>query len=166
MVLISELAMCMSRYDRRNQLLCWYTDGIYLCTKIRGIADKIEAECKRRNLQYGSVRAREMLVGRDYTSFEHAMTPYSIYKISIYKSLEAFDKKLQKLHADCCVSALKKKQLADWAVTTFNSYGELEDRYSDAYSVWIQPSSEVPIGISKTLEEHEDEVETHWVESR
>ena len=163
MVLISEKAMCMSDYDRRNQLVCWYTDGINLCTHNCYIAEKIEAECKRRNLEYMSVRAREMLVGNHYTHLEYVMNPYSIYKICIAKSLEAYDKKLQKLHADGCVPALKKKQLADWAVTKFNCYGVLEGRYSDAYSVWIQPSSEVPNCISMTLEEREDEVETHWV---
>ena len=82
MVLISELAMCMSRYDRRNQLLCWYTDGINLCTHVWGIAKKIKTECKRRKLKYKYIRARD------------AMIPYNIYKIHIGKSLKAFNKKL------------------------------------------------------------------------
>ena len=177
MVQLSELAMCMSKFDRRNQLLCWYTDGIYLCTENSAVADQIKAECKRRNLEYMSVLAREMDRGREYTSFEHAMIPYSIHKIYIYWSLEENDVKLQKLrargitpameiwklHAACCVPASKKKKLADWAIATFNRYCELEDHNPDSYVVWIQPSSEVPLTILKTLEEHEDDVETHWV---
>ena len=58
MVLISEKAMCMSRLDRRNQLLRWYDDGINLCTKNRGISKKIKAECKRRKLKHMPGRAR------------------------------------------------------------------------------------------------------------
>ena len=69
-------------------------------------------------------------------------------------SLEAYDNELQKLRArGCnpdmelwklraadCVPALEKKQLADWAITTFNRYQDLEVR-----SVWIQPTSEIPL---------------------
>ena len=176
MVLISDEAMCMSRYNRTKQKLKWYTDGINLCTQIRDIADKIEAECKRRKIDYTSVLARELLADKDYTSFDLAMVDYNIYKICIsgsLESLEAYDKKVQKLHAPYCVPALKKKQLADWAVTTFNCDGEIEepmilDRYSTAYNVWIQPSSDVqyPLSHSRTIEELEEEVETHWVEFR
>ena len=76
-------------------------------------------------------------------------------------SLEAYDNELQKLRAGgCkpnmklwklraadCVPALEKKQLADWAITKFNCYGEdeIRPRKSTSYSVWIQPSSEVPL---------------------
>ena len=74
-------------------------------------------------------------------------------------SLEAYDNELQKLRAGgCepdmklwklraadCVPALEKKQLADWAITKFNLYHDLEVRSSNFYSVWIQPSSEVPL---------------------
>ena len=72
MTQISEQAMCMSRFDRRNQLVCWYADGINLCTHVRGIAGKIKVECKRRNLKYVYARARD-----------------NIYKIHIGKSLKA-----------------------------------------------------------------------------
>ena len=82
MVLLSEKAMCMSEYDRRNQLACWYTDGINLCTKNCYMAEKIKAECKRRNLKYGYIRARDTMI------------PYNIYKIHIGKSLKVFNKKL------------------------------------------------------------------------
>ena len=74
-------------------------------------------------------------------------------------SLEAYDNELQKLRArGCkpdmklwklraadCVPALEKKQLADWAITTLNLYHDLEVHSSNFYSVWIQPSSEVPL---------------------
>ena len=82
MTQISEKAMCMSRLDRRNQLVCWYGDGINLCTKNRGITKKIKAECKRRNLKYKHIRARDTMI------------PYNIYIIHIGKSLKAFNKKL------------------------------------------------------------------------
>ena len=75
-------------------------------------------------------------------------------------SLEAYDNELQKLRArGCepdmelwklravdCVPALEKKQLADWAVTTFNKNWNRnkEGPNSANYLVWIQPSSEVP----------------------
>ena len=162
--------MCMSRYNRTKQKLKWYTGGIYLCTQICDIADKIEAECKRRNIKYTSVWARDLLADENYTSIEIAMTGYNIYKIYISKSLEATGLN-KKLHAGYCVPALKKKQLADWAVTTFNGEGEIEeptclDRYSDSYNVWIQPSSDVMNPLTSTLEEIEEGVETHWIKFR
>ena len=156
----------MSTYNRKNQILNWYTDGIYLCTEICGIADEIEAECKRRNLSYSRVWTRELLVGKEYSSLDLSLMGHDICKIGIAESLEAFDKKLQKLHAPYCVPALKKKQLADWAVTTFNMFGDLEGRYSDAYSVWIQPSSDVQLARGSSLEEIEEGVETQWVKFR
>ena len=176
MAQLSELAMYMSDFNRKNQLPCWYTDGIYLCTENSAIAAQIETECKRRNLDYDSVLVREM--SRHYTSFERAMIPYSTHKIYIYWSLEECDARLQKLrasgyepnmeiwkgHAACCVSALKKKQLADWAITTFNRYTIAEGRNKNHYDVWIQPGKEVPLYKSMTLEELENEVYTHWVE--
>ena len=178
MAQLSELARCMSDFNRKNQLLCWYTDGIYLCTENSAIAAQIKTECKRRNLDYDSVLAREMSRSSHYTSFEYAMIPYSIHKIYIYWSLEECDARLQKLrasgyepimeiwkgHAACCVPELKKKQLADWAITTFNRYTIAEGRNKNHYDVWIQPGKEVPHCISMTLEEHENEVYTHWVE--
>ena len=55
------------------------------------------------------------------------------------------DMELWKLHAADCVPALEKKQMADWAITTFNFYHDLEVRSSNFYRVWIQPSSERPL---------------------
>ena len=70
-------------------------------------------------------------------------------------SLEPYDKELQKLRARGvelnmimwnrgaadCVPALKKKQLADWAITKFNLYQDLDDHSSNSYSVWIRSQS-------------------------
>ena len=178
MAQLTELAMCMSDFNRKNQLLCWYTDGIYLCTKNDATAAQIETECERRNLDYDSVLARERSRSSHYTTFEHATIPYSIHKIYIYWSLEECDAKLQKLRASgyeprvdiwkgytaCCVPALKKKQLADWAITTFNRYAIAEGRNKNHYDVWIQPGKEVPNCITTISEEYGKEVYTHWVE--
>ena len=167
MVQLSNAAIRMSTVDRTKQELNWYTGGIYLCTQICDVADKIEAECKRRKIDYTSVWARELLAGKNYTSCDLAMGGYNIYKIYISKSLETtgLDKKL---HAGCGVPALKKKQLTDWAVTTFNDKEEpiWLDRYSDSYNVWIQPSSDVMNPITMTEEEYEEGHETHWIEFR
>ena len=178
MAQLSELAMCMSDINRKNQLLPWYTDGIYLCTKNTAIADEIETECKKRNLDYKSVLARDMSRSSPTKPFDHAMIPYNIHKIYIYWSLEEYDARLQKVydagcdpmveiwkgHAACCVPALKKKQLADWAITTFNRYTISEGRNKNHYDVWIQPGKEVSVCIGMTEEEDENDVRTHWVE--
>ena len=82
MTQLSEQSMCMSRFDRRNQQLCWYDDGIFLCTHVWGIAREIQRECKRRKLKYTYTRTRD------------AMIPHKLYKIRIGKSLKAFNKKL------------------------------------------------------------------------
>ena len=173
---LSELAMRMSTYDRKNHPLCWYADGIYLCTQNETIAAQIENECKRRNLDYGSVLARDMPMGFPTEPFDHAMVPYDIHKIHINWSLEECDAALQKAlasghepnmeiwkgHAACCVPALTKKHLADWAITKFNYYAIAEGRKKRFYDVWIQPGKEVPLCIGMTEEEYENGVETHW----
>ena len=178
MAQLSELAMCMSDRIRKNQLLHWYTDGIYLCTTNTAIAAQIETECKKRNLHYNSVLARDMSRSSPTGPFDHAMIPYDIHKIYIYWSLEECNARLQKAydagyepnveiwkgHAACCVPALKKKQLADWAITTFNHYAIGEGRNKRFYDVWIQPRKEVPLCIGMTEEEYENDVETHWLE--
>ena len=177
MAQLSELARRMSDFNRKNQLLCWYTDEIYLCTKNSAIAAQIETECKRRNLDYDSLLARERSRSSHYTAFELDTIPYSIHKIYIHWSLEECDAKLQELrtngyepimevwkgHAGCCVPALKKKQLADWAITTFNRYAIAEGQNKNHYDVWIQPGKEVPHWLTMS-DEYGKEVYTHWVE--
>ena len=160
MVRISEKAMCMSEYNRKNQLLCWYTGEINICTRSADVADKIKASCKRRNIVCGSVWTRELIVGRAYSYLDFCYTPYNICKISIPMSLEADNGVVQRY---CYVPASKKKRLADWAITTFNVFEEqIFPRNSDSYCVWIQPSSDVELFRGCSLEE-EDDVETQWV---
>ena len=79
---LSEQSMCMSRFDRRKQQLCWYDDGIFLCTPVRRIAREIQRECKRRKLKC------------TFNRTSNAMIPHRLYKIRISKSLKAFNKKL------------------------------------------------------------------------
>ena len=164
MVQISDNAMNMSWPDRTKQELSWYTGEINICTNDCTVAGEIEAECKHHNIVYDSVWTRELRVGREYSHLDLSTIPYDIYKISIPMSLEADNNpEVQKYLPGCYVPALKKKQLADWAVTTFN--GEetpLWPHISDSYCVWIQPSSDVELFRGCYLEE-EDDVETQWV---
>ena len=165
MVLISEKAMCMSEYNRKNQLLYWYTGGINICTRSGDAADEIIAECKRRNIVCGSVWTRELIVGREYSYLDLSYIPYNICKIGIPMSSEADNSEVQRYLANCYVPALKKKQLADWAIITFNVFEEqIWPRNSDCYCVWIQPSSDVELFRGCYLEE-EDDVETQWVKA-
>ena len=55
------------------------------------------------------------------------------------------DMELWELRAADCVPALKKKQLADWVITTFNVH-DLDVRNSAFYRVWIQSASEITFG--------------------
>ena len=129
MALISELAMCMSDRNRKNQLLCWYADEIYLCTKNHFTADLIVEECERRKIACGRRWTQGII-----------FTPDDVYQISIYKSQEEVDGK--ETCNRICVPALKKKRLADWAITKFNHYAIGEGRPQKFYEVWIQPGSE------------------------
>ena len=129
MELISELAMCMSDRNRKNQLLCWYTGEIYLCTKNHFTADQIVEECVRRKIACSRCWTQGIM-----------FAPNDVYQISIYKSLEEVDDK--ETCNRICVPALKKKQLAAWAVSKFNHYTIGEGRLQKFYEVWIQPGSE------------------------
>ena len=145
---LSELAMCMSSHDRKNHPLCWYADGIYLCTQNETIAAEIEKECERRNLDYGSVRARDLPMNSGAPHL-HVMVPYDIHKIYINWSSEECDAALQ-------------KRMADWAITKYNRYAIGEGRKKIFYDVWIQPAKEVPLCNGMTQEEYKDDVRTHW----
>ena len=60
-------------------------------------------------------------------------------------------------------TALERKQMADWAITTFN-YGE--PKFPDdliSYGVWIQPVREVNMVETACLGDYEEGHETHWV---
>ena len=168
MIPLSKAAMNMSWPDRTKQELSWYAGEINICTNGPAVAAEIEEECKRRNIVYGSVWTRELIVGRNYSHLDLTMIPYNIYKIKIPMSLEADNNpEVQKYLPGCYVPALKKKQLADWAVTTFNGEETPSRTYdSECYIVWIQPSSDVELyrGCGYFLEE--DGVETQWVKFR
>ena len=121
MAQLSELAVCMSDRNRKNQQLCWYADEFYLCTKNRFTAYQIVEECARRKIACARCWTQGIMFGPD-----------DVYKISIYKSLcKPF-----------CAPALKKKQLADWAIRKYNEYAIGEGRPQKFYEVWIQPGSE------------------------
>ena len=147
-LLLSTAAMNMSTVNRTIQELSWYDGGIYLCTHFpKGchIADEIEAECERRKIPFKSILVKELSVVKGEAS---ECANYDIRKVAI-RSPET--------------TALEKKQLADWAVTTFDDKEELKWAYKPcSYAVWIQPSSDV------TTDEVDDYfgLETHWVEFR
>ena len=146
-ILLSHTGMKMTAHNRNKQELNWYTEGIYLCTHFLNgsrIADKIEEECKRRKIPFKSILVKERPVVRgDVTESNGGTFDYDIRKVAIPQSPET--------------TALEKKQLVDWAVTTFNTGLSL---YSHA--VWIQPSSDVD---PKDVDDKSG-IETHWVEFR
>ena len=150
MVQLSNAAMRMSTVDRTKQELNWYDGGIYLCTIDFRIVDKIEAECQRRKIDYNSISVKELSMAKDEVSEGVVMSDYGIHKIGIHMSWKT--------------TALEKKQLADWAVTTFNDKeGPIWPRDPISYNVWIQPSCDVMNPITMTEEEYNLGLETHWV---
>ena len=116
MAQLSELAVCMSDRNRKNQLLCWYADEIYLCTKIRVIASEIRDECARRKILCAQCWTTGIPFGPD-----------DVYQISIYKSREVADDD-DEIWKGFCVAGLEKKKLADWAIRKFNKYAIGEGR--------------------------------------
>ena len=153
-LLLSDTAMNMTTGNKTIQELNWYAGGIYLCTHFPNgchIADEIEEECKRRKIPYKSILVKERSVARgDASESVDEIFDYDIRKVAIPQSPET--------------TALEKKQLADWAVTTFNDKEELKWAYkSYSYAVWIQPSSDV---MNADEVDNEFGLETHWVEFR
>ena len=152
MIPLSKAVIRMSTLDRTKQELNLYDGGIYLCTTNPRIARKIEEECQRRKIDYKSVCVQERSTDkRKVCSLAIECIPrYGIHKIGIHMSWKT--------------TALEKKQLADWAVTTFNDKeGPLCPHDPISYDVWIQPSSDVMNPITKSEEEYEQGHETHWV---
>ena len=78
MIHLSELSVCMSKLDRKNQQLCWYDNRVRLCTKVTNIAMKIKNECKRRGLKC--------------RYFRSGGARHRRHNIRIGKSLETFNK--------------------------------------------------------------------------
>ena len=153
-VLLSPTGRKMTSKNRNKQELSLYDGGIYLSSHFLNhgrIADKIEEECKRRNIPFKSIFAMERAVTDGVVSESHGRThPYDVRKVAIPPSPE--------------VTALEKKELADWAITTFNHKpGWVPGSYIDPVcytrAVWIQPSCDVDV---KEVDDKSG-IEMHWV---
>ena len=135
----------MTAHNRNKQELIWYTGGIYLCTHFLNggrITDKIEEECKKRKIPFKTILVKERPKALGDTT-EWDDKPWNIQKVVIPPE----------------TTALEKKQLADWAVTTFNTNPGSRPYVSYTRAVWIQPSSDVDV---KNVDD-ESGIETHWV---
>ena len=144
MIPLSNAVMRMSTYKRDNQKQKWYDEPIYICTTEPHIGDQIEDKCRRRKIHH---KCTPFVTERSTNKNKVRSEGYEdyIYKIAIYDT------------------GLTRKQLADWAITTFNNDAPLflpDDILS--YNVWIQPRREVaPIILSE--EDYYLKQETHWV---
>ena len=143
-VLLSDIGKKLTSKNRNKQELNWYTGGIYLCTHFLNhgrIAGEIEEECKRRKIPFKTIFVKERPVVKGVvTERDGGPYDYEVRKVAIPQSPET--------------TALEKKELVDWAITTFNTGLKL---YCNA--VWIQPSCEVD---PKDVDEKSG-IETHWV---
>ena len=149
MIPLSKAAIRMSMYDRTSQELNWYDKAIYLCTTEWHIAQKIEEECRRRKIHYKSISVKELSTDKGDVSEGVVMCDYGVYKIAIWMASE-----------------LERKQMADWAITTFNFEEMLLPPYDiRAYDVWIHPSDDIMWPITKSEEEYNLGLETHWFKS-
>ena len=146
MIPLSKAVMRMSTYDRTSQELKWYDEAIYLCTTEWHMNDKIQAECQRRKIPYEAIFVKERSTDKRKVLSQGALSDYHMFKIGIHMA-----------------SGLERKQMADWAITTFN-YGEPILPYDIvSYGVWIQPTREVMSPITMSEEEYNLGLETHWV---
>ena len=146
MIPLSKAVMRMSTYDRTNQELSWYDKPIYLCTTGWYAANRIKEECQRRKIPYKSIFVKERSTDKRKKLSQGVISDYHMFKIGIHMA-----------------SGLERKQMADWAITVFN-HGEPELPHDlISYGVWIQPSSDVMNPITKTEEEYNLGLETHWV---
>ena len=148
MIPLSKAAIHMSKYVRNDQNIKLYDEPIYICTTEYHIGDQIRDECQRRKIQH--------------QCFPH-VTERSTNKV---RSVG---------YEGCCIykieikdSGLKTKQLADWAITTFN-HEEMVLPPDDilAYTVWIQPMRDVSVGRGSYYEDEWDDwscnITEHWV---
>ena len=162
MIPLSKAVMGMSRYDRTNQELKWYNEPIYLCTTEWHMNDEIEAECKRRKIPYEGFFVKERSTDKDKVQSQGTINydqEYNGYD-------ERFDYHMYKIKlGNWKTSGLEKKQMADWAITTFNDKeGPIFPEDLISYGVWIQPSREVSVdrdsydedGLPRSLT-------VHWV---
>ena len=125
MLFLSDASVQMSKYIRDDQKQEWYDEPIYICIDYNcyKVEDEIMAECKRCKIQYDYI---PMVV--DYCEIHRARSD-TMHKLCIFGT------------------GLKVKQLADWAITTYNFEEMYLHPYDPrAYSVWIQPQREVRVG--------------------
>ena len=152
-ILLSPTGGKMTSKNRNKQELSWYTGGIYLCSHFLNhgrIADKIEEECKRRNIPFKSILAKERAVTDGVVSEHSGLYDYDVRKVAIPQSPET--------------TALERKELADWAITTINlKPGRVPGSYVDPVcytkAVWIQPWCDVD---PKEVDDKSG-IEMHWV---
>ena len=136
MIPLSKAVIHMSKYVRNDQNQELYDKPIYICTREYDIGDQIRDECQRRKIRH---ECFPYVVERSPNKVQSMGYDY-IYKIEIK------------------YTGLKTKQLADWAITTFNFEEMLLSPYDImAYVVWIQPMRGVSVGRENHV------VTEHWV---
>ena len=142
-ILLSPTGGKMTSQNRNKQELSWYDGGIYLCAHFLNhgrIADKIEEECKRRNIPFKSILAKERAVTDGVVSEHSGTYDYDVRKVAIPPSPET--------------TTLERKELADWAITTINT-----GLKPYTHAVWIQPWCDVD---PKEVDDKSG-IEMHWV---
>ena len=158
MIPLSKAVMRMSTYDRTNQELKWYEEPFYLCTIEGHVVNSIEEECRRRKINYKcffvNERSKDIRKVRSLGAIHNNQkNPDEWVYLHVIKIKLCTWK----------TTTLERKQMADWAITTFN-YGEpcIPDDLI-CYDVWIQPVREVDRVETECLEDFEEGRETHWV---
>ena len=143
MLPLSKAAIHMSKYVRDDQNQELYDEPIYICTREYHMGDQIRDECQRRKIRH---ECFPYVLERSTNKVQSVGYDY-IYKIEIRDT------------------GLKTKQMADWAITTFN-FETLLLPPDDilAYFVWIQPMRDVSIGRESYDEDGwPRDVAEHWV---
>ena len=143
MIPLSKAVIQMSTYVRDNQKQEWYDEPIYICCCSEYYTgDEIRDECRRRKIDH---KCLPFVTERSTNKLRSFGYEEYIYKIAIYDT------------------GLKRKQLADWAITTFNNEEMVLPPHNVlAYNVWIQPMREVLSG-SQSEEDYYLGRPTHWV---
>ena len=158
MIPLSKAVMRMSTYDRTNQELSWYDEPFYLCTTEGHVVDKIEEECRRRKI------ACECFFVNERSKDKRKVLSLGVVNNGQKYPNECFNYHVVKIKLGTWkTTTLERKQMADWAITTFN-YGE--PTFPDdliSYGVWIQPLREVNMVEANCLDAYEEGRVTHWV---
>ena len=164
MIPLSKAVMRMSTYNRTSQELNWYEEPFYLCTTECHMANSIKAECRRRKIDYEYFYVKERSKDKRKVLSEGVINDDQEY--SKYPPDECFDYHVLKIKLGTWkTTALERKQMADWAITTFNA--NLEMDFPDDlinYYVWIQPSREVSVDRdSYDMDGMPRSLTVHWV---